>query len=148
MSAKCTICKQILSHDKFNMIKRSGEMILAKSCIQCNIDKMHEVDERQRLKYLHLWTRNDGSKISDPWEIVDDHQYHECNRCRDLCDVKAFALHGTKYNPRLSKACIECIEYSKEGVERRKRGEYKEEWVWYDIQCFRDKNGNMSYIRM
>ena len=35
--------------------------------------------EGPELTYQHLWTREDGSKITDPWEIVDDHKDHTCD---------------------------------------------------------------------
>ena len=82
------------------------------------------------LAYQHLWIREDGSKITDPWEIVDDHKDHACGKCRKEKSVKEFVIYGSKYNPKLSKVCRVCNGYRRFENERRKRGEYKEEWYW------------------
>ena len=47
--------------------------------------------------YKHLWIRKDGSKITDPWEIVDDHKDHTCDKCRKEKSVKEFVVHSSKY---------------------------------------------------
>ena len=34
------------------------------------------------LRNQHLWIRKDGSKIPNPWEIIDKHKRHNCAKCR------------------------------------------------------------------
>ena len=63
------------------------------------------------LAYQHLWIREDGSKITDPWEIVDDHKDHACGKCRKEKSVKEFVIYGSKYNPKLSRVCRVCNGY-------------------------------------
>ena len=69
-----------------------------------------------------------GSKITDPWEVVDDHKRHTCDKCRKEKSVKEFVIYCSKYNPKLSKVCRICNGYRRFENERRKRGEFKEEW--------------------
>ena len=55
---------------------------MAKSCRECNFKKYEEKWRVLELTYQYLWTREDGSKITDPWEIVGDHKDHTCDKCR------------------------------------------------------------------
>ena len=80
------------------------------------------------LTYQHLCIREDGSKITDPWEVVDDHKRHTCDKCRKEKSVKEFVIYGSKYNPELSKVCKICNDYYRFENEGHKRGEFKEEW--------------------
>ena len=77
--------------------------------------------------YQHLPIREDGSILTDPWEIVDDHKGHTCDKSRKEKSVKEFVIYGSKYNPKLSKVCRVCNGYRRFEDERRKRGEFKEE---------------------
>ena len=115
---------------EFNQIKRNNKMRLAKLCRECNSKKSEEKGRALELEYQHLWIREDGSKITDPWEIVDDHKDHTCDICRKEKSVKEFVIYGSKYNPKLTKACRVCNGYCRFQNERRKEGEYKEEWYW------------------
>ena len=76
----------------------------------------------------------DGSKITDLWEIADDHKDHTCDVCRKEKSVKEFVIYGSKYNPKLPKACRVCNGYrrfqNEIRNERRKKGEYIKEWRW------------------
>ena len=74
--------------------------------------------------YQHLWIREDGSKITDPWEVVDDHKRHTGDKCGKEKSVKEFVIYGSKYNPKLSKVCKICNDY------HRFESEFKEEWYW------------------
>ena len=105
-------------------------MRLAKSCRDCNSTKSEEKSNVLESTYQHLWIRKDGSKITDPWEVVDDHKHYTCNKCGKVKSVKKFVIYGSKYNPDLSKVCKICNDYRRFVNERRKRGECKEEWYW------------------
>ena len=74
--------------------------------------------------------REDGSKISDPWETVDDHKHNACDKCRKEKSVKEFVVYGSRYKPKLSKVCKIYNDYRRKQNERRKRGAFKEEWYW------------------
>ena len=76
MRQTCTICKVLKDESEFNQIKRNKEGRLAKSCRECNLKKYEEKKRALELEYQHLWIREDGSKITDPWEIVYDHKDH------------------------------------------------------------------------
>ena len=78
------------------------------------------------LKCWPLWIRKDGSKITDPWEIVDDHKLHNCAKGRKEKVVWKFLIYGSKFNLKLSKTCKIHIDYRKED-ESCKWGEFKEE---------------------
>ena len=59
------------------MYKDIPEIVPTRSCTECcqrNNEKYHQT---QLQKYKHIWTRADGSTITDPYEIVDDQQLHE-----------------------------------------------------------------------
>ena len=123
----CTICKVLKDESEFNQIKRKYEVRLTKSFRDCNFKKSEEKRRTLESTYQHLWIRKDGSKITDPWEIVDED--HTCDKCRKEKSVKEFVIYGSKYNPKLSKVCCRvCNDYLES--ERRKRGEFKEEWYW------------------
>ena len=82
------------------------------------------------LAYQHLWIREDGSKITEPLEIVDDHKHYACDKCGNEKSVKEFVIYGSKYNPKLFKVCKICNDYCRKESERGKRGECKKEWYW------------------
>ena len=130
MPQACTMCKVLKDESEFNQIKRNNEVRLAKSCRECNSKKCEEKKKALELAYQHLWIREDGSKITDPWEIVDDHKDHTCDKCRKGKSVREFVIYGSKYNPKLSKECRVCNGYRRFENKRRKGAEYKEEWYW------------------
>ena len=111
MPQACTICKVLKGKSVFNQIKRNNEVRLAKSCRECNSKKLQEKRRVLNLEYQHLWIREDGSKITNPWGILDDHKDHTCNVCRKEKSVREFVIYGSKYNPKLSKACRVCNGY-------------------------------------
>ena len=80
--------------------------------------------------YQHIQTRKDGSKIADPSEFVDNHKEHTCDKYIKEKSVNEFVIYGSKYNPKLFKECRFCHGYRRFENERRKRGEFKEEWYW------------------
>ena len=88
-----TLCKVFKNESEFNQIKRSNEVRLAKSCRECNLKKIEEKRRALELTHQHLWIREDGNKITDPWEIVDDHKDHTYDKCRKkkiserICDI-------------------------------------------------------------
>ena len=125
-----TLCKVFKNESEFNQIKRSNEVRLAKSCRECNLKKIEEKRRALELTHQHLWIREDGNKITDPWEIVDDHKDHTCDKCRKEKSVKEFVIYCSKYNPNFSMICRVCNGYRRFENERRKRGEFKEEWYW------------------
>ena len=127
MPQACIICKVLKDESEFNQIKRNNEMRLAKSCRECSLKKYEEKKKALELEYQHLWIREDGSKITDPWEIVDDHKDHTCDKCRKEKSVKEFVIYGSKCNPKLFKTCKRCNDYRRFENERRKRGEFKKE---------------------
>ena len=51
MLQECTICKVIKNESEFTWLNQ------------------------------HLGIGEDGSKITDPWDIVDDHKHHTCDKC-------------------------------------------------------------------
>ena len=63
-------------------------------------------------------------------EIADNHKDHSCDKCRKEKSVKEFVIYGSKYNPNISMICRVCNGYCRFENERRKRGEFKEEWYW------------------
>ena len=112
MPQVCTMCKVFKDESEFNQIKRNNEMRLAKSySSECNSKKYEEKKKALELEYQHLCIREDGSKITDPWELVDDHKDHTCDVCRKEKSVKEFVIYGSKYNPKLTKACRVCNGY-------------------------------------
>ena len=130
MPQVCTICKALKDESEFNHIKRNYEVRLPKSCRECNFKKSVEKRRALETTYQHLWIREDGRKLTDPWEIVDDHNNHTCDKCRKEKSVKEFVIYGSKYNPKLSKVCRVCNGYRRFENEKHKRGEFKEEWYW------------------
>ena len=103
---------------------------IANSWRECNSKKYEEKKRSLKLAYQHLWIRENGSKITDPWEIADDHKHHACDKCGKEKSVKEFVIYGSKYNPKLSKVYKIFHDYRRKENERRKRGEYKEQWYW------------------
>ena len=122
-----TICKIVKGELKFNHIERNKDLRPAKSCKECKSKKSEEKRRALESTYQHLWIWKDGSKITDPWEVVDDHKRHTCNKCRKVKSVKEFAIYGSKYNPKLSRVCKICNDYRRKENERCKRGGFKEE---------------------
>ena len=139
MPEVCTMCKVLKDESEFNQIKRNNKVKLAKSRRECNSKKYEEKKKALELEYQHLWIREDGSKITDQWEVDDDHKDHTCDICTKEKSVKEFVIYGSKYNPKLSKACRVCNGYRRFQNEKRKEGEYKEEWYWngYLIRRYR-----------
>ena len=62
------------------------------------------------LTYQHLWIREDGSKITDPWEVVDDHKRHTCDKCGKENSVKEFVIYGSKYNRKYIKSVMIIVD--------------------------------------
>ena len=120
-------------------MKINNEVRLAESLTKCNLKKSEEKRRALELIYQHLWIREGGRKIRDPWEVVDDQKDHTCDKCRKEKLVKEFFTYGSKCNAKLSKVCRVCNGYRRFENERRKRGEYKEEWYWtgYLIRRYR-----------
>ena len=122
-----TMCKVLKDESEFNQVKRNNEVRLAKSCRQCNSKKYVEKSKALESTYQHVWIREDSSKITDLWEIADDHKDHTCYKCRK--SVKKFVTYGSKYSPRLSKACRVCNGYRRFENERR-TGRMVLEWAF------------------
>lgn len=40
-----------------------------------NLEKAKNIKKTLKLKCYYLWTRKGGSKITDLWEIADDHKH-------------------------------------------------------------------------
>ena len=157
-SKQCDSCRKELSIEMFNKRKRKvprwdfdtkkyiHEMIPTHNCINCskiiNEEKYHKI---QRQKYKHLWIREDGSTITDPYEIVDDKRLHLCRICMDMKPVAEYKVVG-KYNPRLIKTCNVCLEAQKVEREQRKNGALPRlEWKWNGITCIRSEDGEMTH---
>ena len=70
MSKVYTMCKVLKDESEFNQIKRNNEVRLAKSCRESNFKKSEEKRRTLELTYQHLWIREDGSKITDPWGVL------------------------------------------------------------------------------
>ena len=76
----------------------------------------------------------DQGRLQQNYRAVgDDHKDHTCDKCRKKKSVKEFVIYGSKYNPKLSKVCRICNGYHRFENERRKRGEYKEEYTGMGI---------------
>ena len=99
MPQVCTMCKVLKDESEVNQIKRNNEKRLAKSCREWNSKKYEE-----KKKTLEFEYQEDGSKITDPWEIVYDHKDDTCDICRKEKSVKEFVIYGSKYNSKLPKA--------------------------------------------
>ena len=130
MPQVCTMCKVLKDESEFNQIKRNNEVRLAKPCRECNLKKYEEKRRALESTYQHLWTREDSSKITDRWEIVENHKDHTCDKYRKEKSVNEFAIYGSKYNPNLSKVCRVCNGYRRFENERRKKGKFKEKCCW------------------
>ena len=87
-----TMCNAFKDESEFNHIKRKDEVRLAKSCRECDLRKSEEKRRALESTYQHLWIREDGFKITDPWEVVDDHKDHACDKCRKEKLVKEFVI--------------------------------------------------------
>ena len=119
----CIICKVLKDESEFNQIKRKYKVRLAKSFRDCSFKKSEEKRRALESTNQHLWIREDGSKITDPWERVDED--HTCDKYRKEKSVKEFVIYGSKYNPKLSKVCCRvCNDYLEN--ERRKEVSLKE----------------------
>ena len=66
MPQASTMRKVLKDESEFNQIKGNNEVRLAKSCMECNLKKYEEKRRALELTYQHQWTREDGSKITDP----------------------------------------------------------------------------------
>ena len=84
---------------------------VTKPCENCNLEKAKIINKIFELKCWHLCIRKDGSQITDPWEIVDDHKLHNCAKCRKEKVVWEIVIYDSKYNPKLSKTCKICIDH-------------------------------------
>ena len=120
MTQACTTCEVLKDKLEFNQIKRNNEVRLENSCKESNLTKYEEKRRVLESTYQHLWAREDGSKLTDPWEIVDDHKDHTCDKCRKEKSVKEFVIYGSKYNPKFSKVCWVCNGYRRFENERCK----------------------------
>ena len=80
MPQVCTMCKVCKDISDFNQIKRNKEVRLANLCRECNLKKPEEKRRALESTYQHLWIREDGGKITDPWEIVDNHMNRTCEK--------------------------------------------------------------------
>ena len=128
---ECRICKHTLPLEQFNKIriknytwdeklKRNvAERVPSKNCIECGKIQTEKsriyAKNKMTAKYKHIWTREDGSTITDPYEIVDDKKLHICSLSKLSCPVREFNITG-KYNPKLTKTCTYCSEASKQGL--------------------------------
>ena len=65
-----------------------------------------------------LWIRENGSKITDQLEIVDDHKRHTCDKCRKEKSVKEFMICSSKFSPKL-KVCKRYVKYVVTNVEKK-----------------------------
>ena len=111
MPQECNICKVIKDESEFSWLNRNKGVQGSKSCRECNSKKYEEKTRALESTYQHLWIREDGSKIADPWEIVDDRKRHTCDKCRKQNSVKEFVIYDSKYNSKLSKVCKICNDY-------------------------------------
>ena len=66
MPQASTMRKVLKDESEFNQIKGNNQVRLAKSCMECNLKKYEEKRRALELTYQHQWTREDGSKITDP----------------------------------------------------------------------------------
>ena len=130
MTQACTTYEFLKDKSEFNQIKRNNDVRLEKSCKESNLKKYEEKRRALETTNQHLWAREDGSKLTDKWEIVDDHKDHTCDKCRKEKSVTEFVIYGSKYNPKLSKVCRVCNGHRRFENERCKRGEFKEGWYW------------------
>ena len=66
---------------EFNQIKRNKQVRWEKPCRECNLKKYEAKRRALESTYQYVWIREDGSMITDLWEIVDDHKDHTCDKC-------------------------------------------------------------------
>ena len=103
---RCNICCQVYDIENF-ISKYTGNIIRV-----CTEYCLLGSEGQKALKgtiCAHLRTRCDGSKITDPWEVVDDGKPKKCTSCKKLKAVKDFNLSCGKYSPRLTKLCSVCL---------------------------------------
>ena len=74
---ECRICKKTLPLEQFNKIRiknytweqKIAERIPSKNCIQCGVIQSEKsciyARKKMTAKYKHIWTREDGSRITD-----------------------------------------------------------------------------------
>ena len=81
MLQECTICKVVKNESEFSWLNRNKGVQLAKSWRECNSKKYEEKKKALESTYQHLGTVEDGSKITDRWDTVDNHKHHTCDKC-------------------------------------------------------------------
>ena len=142
---KRAICKIIKDESAFNQLKRNiyKNIGLTKSSIDYELEMHQNKKKTLKLRYRNLQMRKDHSKITDPYEVVDDHNCLNCIECRKEKSVKEFVTYGSKCNPKLSKICKNCDDYLRKEHERQKRGEFKDEWHWTE-HLVKRKTGHAS----
>ena len=69
---------------------------MPKSCRKYNSKKYEEKKKVLELGHEYLSIRRDGSKITDPWEIVDDRKHHAFDKRGKEKSVKGFVIYGSK----------------------------------------------------
>ena len=74
MTQACSTYEFLKDKSEFNQIKRNNDVRLEKSCKESNLKKYEEKRRALETTNQHLWAREDGSKLTDKWEIVDDHK--------------------------------------------------------------------------
>ena len=124
---RCVICSQVYKIEKFRSLVTNE---VTRVCVHCQRLSWEGQKERIKSLYAHLWIRSDGTEITDPREVVNDGQKHKCRICKELKEVKEFSLSGGKYNPRLTKACTQCLK-----IKTIKREKKEEECIWCDSYC-------------
>ena len=82
MSQKCTKCKITKDESELNQDWKSHAKRVIQKCINNFREKTLE------FTYHHLWIRKYGSKITDLWQILDDHKRHNCAKCKKEKVVK------------------------------------------------------------
>ena len=78
---RCTICSQICDMENF-VSRYTGDII--RVCKECCLIGTEGQTERKKMLYAHLWITSDGSKITDPWEVVDAGKTHKCSSCKKV----------------------------------------------------------------
>ena len=78
------------------MVKEKQGVQLAKSYRERNLEKRENKKKALESTYQHLCIRE-----GNPWEIVDYHKCHNCNKCIKEKSVKELGIYDPKYNPKL-----------------------------------------------